>query len=332
MPSNSTLKLYPSRASAEDGFSLGGSRGGIGSLTADLTNNLYEVFGPIDPEEVTGSESFYACVFLHNTSNSEAVDDVYIWFDYTSAPSPTGQIALGVGDTNVTSTESLSSRHTAPSGVTFSEPIGETNEELVVATLEPQKSAAIWLRISPPAGPQSNTYRLRLRWRFDTTSTVQLQDLDGQLERTHDFEPTFGLIEDKPVDKWQDTQGFVLGTRTQPNHASVGPGRIIASDPEGGSFIASGSTVDWEVSAGPVGGFTLSGSLDQYNVAGDPEINGFGFDLSYKWKDILLVRGSRTTSSHATIPSGSIISHTGDDGTTALTPGTSIDWVVSTGP
>ena len=113
------------------------------------------------------------------------------------------------------------------------------------------------------------------------------------------------------------TAGLTVGTITQQLSAIVPAGIVISQSPAGGTAVVPGSAVNFVVSLGQstvpsIGGLTQAAATSAITAAN-------------------LTVGTITTQSSATVPSGIVISQNPTGGT-LVAPGTSVSFVVSTGP
>jgi len=111
--------------------------------------------------------------------------------------------------------------------------------------------------------------------------------------------------------------GLTVGTITTQLSATVPAGIVISQSPAGGTFVVPGSAVNFVVSLGQstvpgLGGLTQAAATSAITAAN-------------------LTVGTITTQSSATVPAGIVISQNPTGGT-LVAPGTSVSFVVSTGP
>ncbi len=113
--------------------------------------------------------------------------------------------------------------------------------------------------------------------------------------------------------------GLKVGSVTTSSHASVPSGRVISQTPGAGTSVAAGSAVNLVVSTGPAP-VTVPNVVGSPQAAAQTTLTNAGLKV-----------GTVTTSSHASVPSGRVISQTPGAGT-SVAAGSAVNLVVSTGP
>ena len=108
--------------------------------------------------------------------------------------------------------------------------------------------------------------------------------------------------------------GLVVGNISTANHATVPVGDVISQTPASGASVATGTTFDLVISLGPV---VLPDVTGQTEAAARATLTGLGLVVA------------TTSSSHATVPVGNVISQNPPAGNVG--PGSTVNLVISTG-
>ncbi len=113
--------------------------------------------------------------------------------------------------------------------------------------------------------------------------------------------------------------GLTVGTITPTNHPTVAAGTVISHTPGAGASVAGGSAVALVVSTGPAP-VTVPNVVGLTQAAAQTALTNAGLTV-----------GTITTTSHASVASGRVISHTPGAGA-SVAGGSAVALVVSTGP
>lgn len=134
------VRLSGGATNTDKNASIGGAKSS--TEVANTVNNLFDIV--MSAEGTTGSVK-YRCVYVHNqhATLTLQIPVVFINADSTGSDST---VSIGVGSSAVGETEpAIANETTAPSGVSFSQPIGEENG-LDIGELAPGEHRAVWIR------------------------------------------------------------------------------------------------------------------------------------------------------------------------------------------
>ncbi len=121
--------------------------------TITITNGINNVFDDINPAQALVGQIDYRCLYFKNNHPSLTATDVRLFI--SGLPADPQQWAIGLDPAvvgNGTSTgvaQTIASRTTAPSGVTFTTPLTPSSG-LVLGTLAPGQVKAFWERRTVP--------------------------------------------------------------------------------------------------------------------------------------------------------------------------------------
>ncbi len=149
------FRLSGGSSNPDPNASLGGAKS-----SNDAGNNLFDDVG--SAESVPGDVE-YRCIYVHNAHASLALQNAVVWIQANTSSGDT-QVAIGLGSSAINGTEqTVADENTAPTGVTFSEPVNQ-GAGLAIGNLPSGQHKAVWVRrtINAAAAASNDTYTLRV--------------------------------------------------------------------------------------------------------------------------------------------------------------------------
>ena len=115
------------------------SLGGVKSSTVMSVVSLNNLFDNVSANECNSGDTEYRCLSIYNNGDRIA-SSITLWID-TNTPSGDSTIAIGV---EPSTTQSVVSEGTAPTGVSFSTP--GVGTELSVSNIDIAAESRVWIR------------------------------------------------------------------------------------------------------------------------------------------------------------------------------------------
>lgn len=146
------LRLSGGAANSNANASLGGAK--------SSTQAPAGLFDTVDSTESTAGDTEYRCVYVHNNSGTNSLDNPVMWI-VSETPN---YIDIGVGTSAVNGTEqTVANENTAPSGVTFSSPTSK-GTGLALGSIPAGQHKAVWIRRTVPAaaGAAAGSFSVRV--------------------------------------------------------------------------------------------------------------------------------------------------------------------------